>query len=64
MANEIVDNILELPPEMLHRILLFVPKRHDAALVCRKMYEVVCAVERNKNILKTVLCPEVSYKHF
>lgn len=54
MANQRIENIVELPTEMLHRILSFVPNRFNVSLVCRRMYEVVCAVERNKFVLKTI----------
>lgn len=53
MAKQRVENILELPTEMLHQILIFVPKRYSASLVCHRMYEAVCAVEFNKFIFKT-----------
>jgi len=51
---EKVENILQLPDEILRKILSYVPNRRKAALVCSKMYETVCAVEMNKCRLRVI----------
>jgi len=51
---EKVENILQLPDEILRKILSYVPKKWEVVLVCSKMYETVCAVEMNKFRMKVI----------
>lgn len=43
-----VDTMLQLPDEILLKILSFVPKRNEIVLVCKKFYELVCEIDRHK----------------
>jgi F-box-like len=40
-------SILELPIEILEKILKYTSNRHNVQLTCRYFYEVVCMIEKN-----------------
>lgn len=52
----------DLPPEVVFHILSYVPIRHNAALVCKKFYEHICAIE--KDYYKLTLNSVSGFKHF
>lgn len=41
-------HLLELPYEILLQIISFVPKRFELSQVCKKFYELVCAIDKNR----------------
>jgi len=47
-------NILDLPDEMLLKILNDVPNRYEASLTCQRFYEMVCVIEANKFVMNAV----------
>lgn len=40
--------LLQLPEEVLRNILSFVPIRFEVASVCKKIYKIVCDIDKNK----------------
>lgn len=50
---ENTKELLQLPDEILLQILIFVPNRFEVSQVCKKFYEIVCAIEKNRFALST-----------
>lgn len=44
-------DLMQFPDEILLNILSFVPKRFEVATVCKKFYELICEIDRNKYVL-------------
>jgi len=55
-----VVNILDLPDEMLLKILTCVPNRYEASLSCQRFYEMICVIETNKFVMKVLKQKEVN----
>jgi hypothetical protein len=45
-------NILDLPSEVLAKVLGFLPLRTNYGAVCRKFYDIICHIDKCKYILK------------
>ena len=43
---------MDLPDNVLEKILGFLPNRMDVATVCKKFYELICQIEKNKYKMK------------
>lgn len=41
--------ILQLPNELLMKIIEFVPERFDISMVCVKFHEIVCTLDRKSH---------------
>lgn len=47
MENCAID-LMMLPDEVLLEILSFVPDRFEVSQVCKKFYELICVIDRNR----------------
>lgn len=45
-------DLLQLPDEVLRYVLSFIPYRFEVSQVCKKFYELVCDMDKNKYMLK------------
>lgn len=45
-------DIMNIPDEVLMKILSFVPNRINIAPVCKKFYELICEIDKNMYKLK------------
>ena len=43
-----MENLTDLPEEVLMKILGFLPNRMDVAPVCKKFYELICKIDKFK----------------
>lgn len=41
--------ILQLPNELIMKIIECIPERFETSLVCGKFYEIVCTLERKRH---------------
>lgn len=45
-------NLMDLSDLVLMEVLKFVPNRFEVALVCKKFYELICDIEKNRYKMK------------
>lgn len=46
------NDFSQLPEEVLMEILSFLPNRFEVAPVCKKFYDLICIIDKNRFALK------------